>query len=136
MRSRPFRRTVQLSGNVSGWQSQVLYPVGVAGRCDGVAIRLGIAPNNNASAIVPYCVTADDSGTLVTLAATPADDNVVFEATSVALTASATDASLNTDFDNPRSFNGLRLGGNITATGAFVINVTVWGILYDLTLPA
>lgn len=114
------RRTVELTGNASGFNSVEVFPSGISGRLLGVDIRLDTT-DNNASAILPFAVCNQDN-----LQITPPQDNIVFDATSVSLTASATVADLTTMFDNPSVYyDGLRVGGNVTATGAYKIFITV-----------
>lgn len=114
------RKTLEVTGSVSGFSSTEVFPPGISGRLLGVDIRLDTT-DNNASAILPFAVCNQDD-----LANAPPQDNIVFGATSVSLTASATVADLTTMLDNPSVYyDGLRVGGNVTATGAYKIFITV-----------
>ncbi len=114
------RKTVEVTGSASGFASTEVYPAGVSGLLLGIDIRLD-ATDNNASAIVPYAVCDGDD-----LGDAPAQQFISFEAASVTLTGSATVADLKGPFDNPTTFyNGLRVGGNVTATGAYKLFITI-----------
>jgi len=125
--TRFWRRSVTLSGTRAGGagsefiSTEIAPPAGV-GTARGFQVRLVSGPM---TAIVPFLVTNENA-----LTATPADDDVAAESASVALTASATNADLDSDFDNPRVFaRGLRAGGNATfsGNGAYSIVFTAWG---------
>jgi hypothetical protein len=79
--------------------------------------------------VTPFWVTDEDD-----LVNAPPDDVTVTKATVIAMSASDTVASLDTDLDKPRQFGrGLRFGGsfNFTGAGDFTIVVTVAGLLDD-----
>ena len=116
-----YGRTInEVTGIASGFSSTEVFPAGNSGRMLGVDIRLDTA-DNNASAILPFAVCNQDN-----LQDAPPQDNIVFDSTSVSLTPSDTVAGLTTMFTNPGTyFDGLRVGGNVTATGAYKIFITV-----------
>jgi hypothetical protein len=93
------------------------------GKLRGVQIRRD-ASDTVSTSCVPYWVNGATA-----LTATPADDRIVAEAASTTLTAHATDASLDDDIDNPRSFSKLTFGGNFTFSGAGTSTTywTLWG---------
>lgn len=116
------RKTVEVTGSASGFASTEVYPAGVSGLLLGIDIRLD-ATDNNASAIVPYAVCDGDD-----LEDAPAQQFISFEAAPVTLTVGGSDtvADLKGSFDNPTTFyNGLRVGGDVTATGAYKLFITI-----------
>lgn len=114
------RRIVEVTGNGSGFSSVEVFSRKNSGVCTGVDIRLDTT-DSNASAIIPWGVCLGDD-----LADAPAQDVIVFSGTSIVLTADDRVASLSTRFDNPPDFyDGFRVGGNVTATGAYKLFITV-----------
>jgi len=117
------RRTVEVTGSASGFASTEVFKSGaqgLRGLVRGVVIRLDVTDNNASSILAMGVCRGDD------LANQPADDDLVFETAAVALTSSAIAADLDTMFDNPKDFeNGLRVGGNVTATGAYKLFFTI-----------
>lgn len=124
----PFRITKTIIFERSGgagteFQSiDVVNAVGRPGTITAVQIRRD-AGDGITTAVVPFWVTNENA-----LTATPADDDIVVEATSVALSASATVASLQTAIDNPDSFSGgLRMGGDFALSGNGT-STTIWTV--------
>lgn len=114
-----YRTTYVLTGNSTGFVS-VDGRAG-AGTVEGIVVRLD-AVLSGASAATVYIVDGNDD-----IADAPADNDIVVATSSIALSASATVASLDTDLDNPRRFSTSRIGADVTATGAYQIEITVWG---------
>lgn len=124
-----YRHTFVCSGTVPGAGanliSHTLYPeLSETSKLAGYILRLDAA-DTISSAIVPSFIDGPEPH-----AANTPENRIVSLATSVALTPSATAASIDTDLDYPRTWNnGLQFGGVLTTTGAgtYTIHVTVWG---------
>lgn len=129
MPKRPFVVRKTITGDFSGTQyvgAVEILPASVEGWLKTVQVRLD-ATDSNASSVTPFAVDGIDAEDL---ADEPADDFVVYEGLATALSASAVDADVNEDFDNPRPFKGgLKIGGEVIATGSFTLHVTARGDL-------
>ncbi len=116
---RSYRTTYILSGSSSGFVS--INGARASGTAEGIIVRLDSALGA-ASAATVYVADGDDD-----IEDAPPDDDIVVVTSSITLTASATVASLDTDFDRPRRFASSRIGANVTATGPYKLYVTLWG---------
>lgn len=120
--TRPFRRTVTVSGTGVAFASNNVLATHSQGTMTGFSIRQPVG--GLATAYTANFATGGSTPT-----ATPVDGDEVLQTASIASTASATDPDIDTGIELPKKHrNGLTVGLNITAaTGAWSFEVTAWG---------
>lgn len=122
--SRPFHHILRLSGSGNTVVSEVLE---ASGQGEVAAWLVRAEVGSGATAL--GATLADHLRTYEGRTNPPAEARVA-EETGITLTPSATEASFRTAFVNPIPFqDGLRFVGSVTATGGFVLYVSVWGEL-------
>jgi hypothetical protein len=118
-----FHLTRRVTGGGSEVVTETFFPQRKSGSVFAWLVRL--EPGGLATLLTP-CL-ADGLGELDTREPPPDEYKVAAE-DAVTLTPSASSASFRTSFVHPMPFqDGLRFIGNVTASGAFSLVVSIWG---------